>query len=98
MRSLLRILLLAALCCSAPLLNAGDIPPTRLKYGAWGFDLSGMDPATDRGTISSVTRTEPGSTKADSSGQARVLAPARNDRSDRTAAARDDGIARREIE
>ena len=29
-----------------PLLNAEDVTPTGLKYGAWGFDLAGMDKAT----------------------------------------------------
>ena len=49
MRSLLRVLLLAALCCSSPLAHAEDPSPTRLKYGAWGFDLAGMDTATRPG-------------------------------------------------
>src|SRR5262245_55794288 len=49
MRSLLRVLLLAALCCSTFLTHAEDSPPTRLKYGAWGFDLAGMDTATRPG-------------------------------------------------
>jgi putative endopeptidase len=49
MRSLLRLLLLAALCCSARLARAEESPPTRLKYGAWGFDLAGMDTATKPG-------------------------------------------------
>jgi putative endopeptidase len=43
MRSLLRVLLLAALCCSSPPAHAEDPCPRRLKYGAWGFDLAGMD-------------------------------------------------------
>src|SRR5204863_7700627 len=46
---LLRGLLLATLCCSAPLAQAKDASPTRLKYGAWGFDLAGMDTATQPG-------------------------------------------------
>src|SRR5262245_63872844 len=49
MRSLLRVLLLAALCCSTFLTHAEDSPPTRSKYGAWGFDLAGMDTATKPG-------------------------------------------------
>jgi hypothetical protein len=46
---LLRVLLLATLCCSTPLADAEDAPPARLKYGAWGFDLAGMDTATKPG-------------------------------------------------
>ena len=46
---LLRILLLAALCCSARLTQAEDASLTRLKYGAWGFDVAGMDTATKPG-------------------------------------------------
>ena len=38
----LRALLLLALC-SAPLAYAADPPPAKLKYGTWGFDLSGED-------------------------------------------------------
>ena len=49
MSSLLRILLLAVLCCSPLLAPAEDTPPTKLKYGAWGFDLAGMDSATKPG-------------------------------------------------
>src|SRR5689334_22791520 len=49
MSSLLRILLLAALCCSALPAHAEESPPTRLKYGAWGFDLAGMDTTTKPG-------------------------------------------------
>src|SRR5215472_8589158 len=49
MRSLLRILPLAALCCSALPAYAEESPPTRLKYGAWGFDLAGRDMATKPG-------------------------------------------------
>ena len=49
MRSLLRLLLLAALCCSARLACAEESPPTRLKYGALGLDLPGMDTATTPG-------------------------------------------------
>jgi putative endopeptidase len=44
-----RVLVLAALCYSALLANAEDSPPTKLKYGAWGFDLAGMDAATKPG-------------------------------------------------
>jgi putative endopeptidase len=49
MRSLLRVLLLAVLCCSSPPAHAEDPSPRRLKYGAWGFDLAGMDTATRPG-------------------------------------------------
>ena len=42
MHSLLRALLLLALC-SSPLAYAADTPPTKLKYGTWGFDSSGAD-------------------------------------------------------
>src|SRR5215471_13985173 len=49
MSSLLRVLLLAVLCCSALLAHAEESSPTRLKYGAWGFDLAGMDAATKPG-------------------------------------------------
>lgn len=42
MHSLLRALLLLALC-SSPLAYAADPPPAKLKYGTWGFDLSGAD-------------------------------------------------------
>ena len=49
MSLLLRVLLLAALCYSVLLAHAEDSPPTRLKYGAWGFDLAGMDTATRPG-------------------------------------------------
>src|ERR1700760_4271249 len=45
----LRLLLLPILCCSAPLIQAEDASPTRLKYGAWGCDLAGMDTATKPG-------------------------------------------------
>jgi putative endopeptidase len=48
MRSIFRTLLLAALCLS-PLAYAADAPPAKLKYGAWGFDLTGMDAATKPG-------------------------------------------------
>ena len=49
MRSSLRVLLLPALCYSALFAHAEDSSPTRLKYGAWGFDLAGMDTATKPG-------------------------------------------------
>ena len=49
MRSLLRVLLLAALWGSTLLAHAEDPSPMRLKYGAWGFDLAGMDAATKPG-------------------------------------------------
>ena len=42
MHSLLRILLILALC-SSPLAYAADTPPAKLKYGTWGFDSSGAD-------------------------------------------------------
>ena len=42
MHSLLRALLLLALC-SSPLAYAADAPPAKLKYGTWGFDSSGAD-------------------------------------------------------
>src|SRR5256714_5495448 len=29
--------------------QAADAPPAKLKYGAWGFDLSGMDTNTKPG-------------------------------------------------
>src|SRR6266446_7731961 len=34
---------------SSPLVDAADAPPDKLKYGAWGFDLAGMDAATKPG-------------------------------------------------
>ena len=49
MSPLLRVLLAAALCCSVPLAHAEDPSPTRLKYGAWGLDLVGMDTTTTPG-------------------------------------------------
>ena len=49
MRSLLCVGLIAAFSCSWSLGYAEDSIPTRLKYGAWGFDLAGMDPATRPG-------------------------------------------------
>src|SRR5262245_45337537 len=49
MRSLLRVFLLATLCCSTLPAQAEESPPKRLKYGAWGFDLAGMHTATKPG-------------------------------------------------
>jgi putative endopeptidase len=49
MRSPLRVLLLTALVYSALLVHGEESPPTKLKYGAWGFDLAGMDTATRPG-------------------------------------------------
>ena len=49
MKFLPRLFLLAAFCCSARLAHAEDPPPTRLKYGAWGFDLAGRETATKPG-------------------------------------------------
>src|SRR6201982_679122 len=40
---------LFALCFSNPLTYAADAPPAKLKYGTWGFDLSGMDTKTKPG-------------------------------------------------
>jgi putative endopeptidase len=48
MNPFLRALLLLALCLS-PFVFAADAPQTKLKYGAWGFDLSGMDTKTKPG-------------------------------------------------
>ena len=45
MNSILRGLLLLAFC-SGPLAYAADAPSVKLKYGNWGFDLSGMDTKT----------------------------------------------------
>src|SRR5437763_12581994 len=42
MHPLPRSLLVLALC-SSPLAYAADAPPAKLKYGTWGFDLSGAD-------------------------------------------------------
>src|SRR5690349_676047 len=47
MRLLYRSLLI--LVAAAPLAHAADAPPTKLKYGTWGFDLSGMDTKTKAG-------------------------------------------------
>src|ERR1044071_4473806 len=49
MRSLFCVLLLATLFCSARPAHPEESPPTRLKYGAWGLDLAGMDTATKPG-------------------------------------------------
>jgi putative endopeptidase len=43
-----RNLLIFGLCIAA-LARAQDAPPAKLKYGTWGFDLSGMDPKTKPG-------------------------------------------------
>src|ERR1700704_1005433 len=48
MHSLLRALLFLALC-SSPLAYAADTPPAKLKYGTWGFDLSGADTSVKPG-------------------------------------------------
>jgi putative endopeptidase len=48
MHSLLRALLLLALC-SSPLAYAADTPPAKLKYGTWGFDSSGADTSVKPG-------------------------------------------------
>src|SRR5437588_9883418 len=45
----LRAFLLLALCSVAPLVYAAEAPPAKLKYGTWGFDLSGADTATKPG-------------------------------------------------
>jgi len=44
----LRFLLLFAVCTS-PFAYSADAPSAKLKYGAWGFDLSGMDTNTKPG-------------------------------------------------
>src|SRR5438477_226347 len=48
MHLILRALLLLALCLP-PLAHGADAPPAKLKYGTWGFDLSGADPSTKSG-------------------------------------------------
>ncbi len=48
MHSFLRVLPLCAACFSS-FAYAADAPPAKLKYGAWGFDLAGMDTATKPG-------------------------------------------------
>jgi putative endopeptidase len=35
--------------CFSSLIYAADAPPAKLKYGAWGFDLAGMDKNTKPG-------------------------------------------------
>src|SRR5438105_15261030 len=45
----LRAFLLLALCSVAPLAYAAEAPPAKLKYGSWGFDLSGADMSTKPG-------------------------------------------------
>src|SRR5947207_5111350 len=49
MNAILRACLLFALCAFAPLAHAADASPAKLKYGTWGFDLSGMDTGTKPG-------------------------------------------------
>jgi len=44
-----RALQLFALCSFAPLAFSADVPSGKLKYGNWGFDLSGMDTKTKPG-------------------------------------------------
>ena len=48
MHLLIRSLLFLAFFVS-PLAFAADVPPAKLKYGTWGFDLSGMDSKTKPG-------------------------------------------------
>ena len=48
MSPILRPLLLFALFFS-PLAHSADAPPPKLKYGTWGFDLSGADTSTKPG-------------------------------------------------
>jgi putative endopeptidase len=48
MHLILRALPLVALCF-APLAYAADPPPAKLKYGTWGFDLSGADTSAKPG-------------------------------------------------
>src|SRR4029077_12266303 len=48
MHPVFRALLLFALCFG-PLAYPSDSPPAKLKYGTWGFDLSGMDTKTKPG-------------------------------------------------
>jgi len=48
MHSILRQFLLLALGFT-PLAFSADTPPTKLKYGGWGFDVSGMDTKTKAG-------------------------------------------------
>src|SRR5438045_8546533 len=49
MHVILRACLLFALCAFPPLIRAADAPPPKLKYGTWGFDLSGADTSTKPG-------------------------------------------------
>src|ERR1700693_3892296 len=48
MHPIFRALLYSALCFG-PLAYPSDSPPAKLKYGTWGFDLSGMDTKTKPG-------------------------------------------------
>ena len=48
MRSFFSLLSLLVLSL-APLASSADPPPTKLKYGTWGFDLAGMDAKTKPG-------------------------------------------------
>ncbi len=48
MHPILRVLLLVN-CFVAICAFAGDAPPAKLKYGNWGFDLSGADSSTKPG-------------------------------------------------
>jgi putative endopeptidase len=48
MHPIFRALLLFALCFG-PLAYPSGSPPAKLKYGTWGFDLSGMDTKTKPG-------------------------------------------------
>ena len=49
MSPILRPLLLLAICFSPLAYSADSASPAKLKYGTWGFDLSGMDTATKPG-------------------------------------------------
>src|SRR5437763_14379984 len=46
---LLRTLLLLALCSAPFAYSADSASPPKLKYGTWGFDLSGADTSTKPG-------------------------------------------------
>src|SRR5205823_8678370 len=46
---LLRTLLLLALCSAPFAYSADSASPAKLKYGTWGFDLSGADTSTKPG-------------------------------------------------
>src|SRR5437868_9646935 len=49
MTLILRALLLLALCSAPFAYSADSASPAKLKYGTWGFDLSGADTATKPG-------------------------------------------------